>query len=60
MDLRAQLGEFAGHATLIRASEETRGRIPVFQPQPAPVAALSQGLRRQFDPRAILNPGVMG
>ena len=59
-DLRARLGAFAGHATLIRASEETRARMPVFQPEPAPVAALSEGLRRQFDPKGILNPGVMG
>ncbi len=59
-DLRARLGAFAGHATLIRASEETRGRMSVFHPEPAPVAALSEGLRRQFDPKGILNPGVMG
>ncbi|MFW5641898.1 MAG: glycolate oxidase subunit GlcE, partial [Roseicyclus sp.] len=58
-DLRARLGAFAGHATLVRASEETRGRIAPFQPEPAPVAALSEGLRRQFDPRGILNPGLM-
>ncbi|TBX20713.1 FAD-binding protein [Nioella sediminis] len=60
MDLRAKLGDFAGHATLIRASEETRARLPVFQYEPAPVAALTEGLRRQFDPRGILNPGLMG
>ncbi|WP_306047385.1 FAD-binding protein, partial [Nioella sp. MMSF_3534] len=60
MDLRAALGTFTGHATLIRASEETRARLPVFQPEPAPVAALTQGLRRQFDPKGILNPGIMG
>lgn len=59
-DLRAKLRDFAGHATLIRASEETRARLPVFQPEPAPVAALSEGLRRQFDPKGILNPGIMG
>ncbi len=59
-DLRAELGDFAGHATLIRASEETRARLSVFQPEPAPVAALAEGLRRQFDPKGILNPGVMG
>jgi glycolate oxidase FAD binding subunit len=59
-DLRAKLGDFAGHATLIRASEETRARLSVFQPEPAPVAALSEGLRRQFDPKGILNPGIMG
>ncbi|MFV1875171.1 FAD-binding protein [Nioella sp.] len=59
-DLRAKLRDFAGHATLIRASEETRARLPVFQPEPAPVAALSEGLRRKFDPKGILNPGIMG
>ncbi|WP_372884829.1 FAD-binding protein [Shimia sp.] len=49
----------AGHATLVRASEATRRAIPVFHPEPAPVAALSRGLRRRFDPRGILNPGLM-
>ncbi|WP_420398312.1 FAD-binding protein [Nioella sp.] len=58
-DLRAQLGTFSGHAMLIRASEETRARLPVFQPEPAPVATLSEGLRRQFDPKGLLNPGIM-
>jgi glycolate oxidase FAD binding subunit len=58
-DLRARLGAFAGHATLVRASEETRARIAPFQPEAAPIAALSEGLRKQFDPRGILNPGLM-
>ena len=58
-DLRARLGAFAGHATLVRASEETRALIAPFQPEAAPIAALSEGLRRQFDPRGILNPGLM-
>jgi len=58
-DLRARLGAFKGHATLIRASIETRARIAPFQPEPAPVAALAAALRRKFDPRGILNPGLM-
>ncbi|MCV2876952.1 FAD-binding protein [Rhodobacteraceae bacterium XHP0102] len=58
-DLRASLGAFAGHATLIRASEGTRARIPTFHPEPAPLAALSEGLRRKFDPKGILNTGLM-
>ncbi len=58
-DLRARLGAFAGHATLVRASEDTRARISPFQPEAAPIAALSEGLRKQFDPRGILNPGLM-
>ena len=59
-DLRARLGTLAGHATLIRASDETRRRIAPFQPEPAPLAAISAGLRARFDPKGILNPGLMG
>jgi glycolate oxidase FAD binding subunit len=58
-DLRERLGAFAGHATLVRAAEETRARIAPFHPEPAPIAALSEGLRKRFDPRGILNPGLM-
>ena len=48
-----------GHATLVRASAALRARVPMFGPQ-APVAArLAQGLRDRFDPRGILNPGLM-
>ncbi|MBN8292616.1 FAD-binding protein [Rhodobacter sp. NTK016B] len=59
-DLRARLGTFRGHATLIRASVEARRNLPSFQPEPAPVAALSLGLRARFDPRGLFNPGLMG
>lgn len=58
-DLRAVLGDFKGHATLIRASIDTRSRIAPFHPEPAPVKALTQGLRSRFDPRGILNAGLM-
>lgn len=59
-DLRSRLGRFDGHATLIRAAAATRARISAFQPEPAPVAALAAGIRARFDPRGILNPGLMG
>lgn len=58
-DLRAALGDFKGHATLIRASLETRARLAPFHPEPAPVLALTRGLRARFDPRGLLNPGLM-
>ena len=58
-DLRARIGAFSGHATLVRADAATRAALPVFQPEPAPVAALSADLRTRFDPRGILNPGLM-
>lgn len=59
MDLRAALAGIPGHATLVRASEQTRARLGTFHPEPAPVQALNAGLRAQFDPRGILNPGLM-
>lgn len=58
-DLRERLGRFSGHATLVRGSAKTRIRIAPFHPEAAPVAALSEGLRRRFDPRGVLNPGLM-
>lgn len=59
-DARARLGDFDGHATLVRGSARSRGALPVFQPEPAPLAQLSAGLRARFDPRGLLNPGLMG
>jgi glycolate oxidase FAD binding subunit len=48
-----------GHATLIRAPAETRATIPVFEPQPQGLAALSRRLKDAFDPYAILEPRRM-
>lgn len=59
-DARALAAPFAGHATLVRASAATRVRLPRFDPEPPAVAALAAGLRARFDPRGILNPGLMG
>jgi glycolate oxidase FAD binding subunit len=59
-DVRAALGTFGGHATLIRAEGALKQRLGVFQPQPAPLAAIEAGLRGRFDPRGLFNPGLMG
>jgi glycolate oxidase FAD binding subunit len=48
-----------GHATLIRASDSIRSAVPVFQPQPPALAALTARVKSQFDPRRILNRGRM-
>ena len=58
-DLRARMA-VPGHATLVRAAPETKRALRVFHPEPAPLAAIAEGLRRKFDPRGILNPGLMG
>lgn len=59
-EIRAEVSRLGGHATLVRATPDLRASVPVFQPEPAPVAALSRALKHQFDPRGILNPGLMG
>ena len=58
-DIRAALGAVPGHATLMRASPETHARLGTFHPDPPALAALTQALRTRFDPRGILNPGLM-
>jgi len=58
--LRGLIRQFGGgHATLVRAAPAWRAAIPVFEPQPAALAALSARLKAEFDPKSILNPGRM-
>ncbi|MEL6617844.1 MAG: glycolate oxidase subunit GlcE [Pseudomonadota bacterium] len=57
--LQACTAALGGHATLIKGAEDLRASVPVFQPEPRPVADLTAALRAQFDPRGILNPGLM-
>ena len=57
--VRASFAGYGGHATLIRASAEMRATLPVFEPQPKPLAELSARLKAAFDPLGILNPGRM-
>lgn len=57
--VRATIGRGGGHATLVRADDVVRARVSVFQPQPAPLAALSRRIKGAFDPKGILSPGRM-
>jgi glycolate oxidase FAD binding subunit len=57
--VRSQVEAIGGHATLIRATEDVRRAVDVFQPQPAGLAALGDRVRASFDPRSILNRGRM-
>src|SRR5262249_28269272 len=54
---RARVNAAGGHATLLRASEEVRRNVDVFHPQPEGLAALSERVRRSFDPKGVLNRG---
>jgi glycolate oxidase FAD binding subunit len=58
--VRSLIKKFGGgHATLVRAAFQWRAPTPVFEPQPPALAALSARLKREFDPKGILNPGRM-
>jgi len=59
-DLRAIVDDLDGHATLIKGDVALRGAVPVFQPENPVLARLTAELRARFDPRGILNPGLMG
>ena len=54
-DLRAKIESLTGHATLIRGSG-----FPRFHHEPEPLAGMARALRAKFDPKGILNPGLMG
>ncbi len=58
-DLRARLTGIGGHATLMRAEADTYSQLARFHPEPVAVEAIATGLRTKFDPRGILNPGLM-
>ncbi len=55
--IRGALAAIGGHATLIRASDALRAAVPVFEPQPPALAALTRRVKESFDPKRILNRG---
>ena len=57
--VRAAAAAVGGHATLVRADAPTRAARAVFQPQTAGLAALTERIKRAFDPAGVLNPGRM-
>ncbi len=55
VDVRASLEkDRGGHATLVRGEGFAR-----FHPEIPPIAKVSRGIRAKFDPRGILNAGMM-
>jgi glycolate oxidase FAD binding subunit len=57
--VRAAVKAAGGHATLVRAPAALRAAIEVFEPQEAPIAALTARIKEGFDPQRVLNPGRM-
>jgi glycolate oxidase FAD binding subunit len=57
--VRAAVTSSGGHALLVRAPAAVRARVPVFEPQAGPLAALTGRVKESFDPGRVLNPGRM-
>jgi glycolate oxidase FAD binding subunit len=57
--VRSAIAAAGGHATLIRAPVSVRAAVDVFNPEPAPLAALTARVRQSFDPHGVLNAGRM-
>jgi glycolate oxidase FAD binding subunit len=58
-NLRQALEPANGHATLMRASEDLRSRVAVFQPPSDLELRLARGVKASFDPGGVLNFGRM-
>lgn len=59
VEVRRATARHGGHATLIRADEAERARVPVFQPLEGALAALTRRVKASFDPKGVLNRGRM-
>ena len=57
--IRAALAPLGGHATLVRAPDELREAIDVFEPLSAPLTRITRGVKASFDPDGLFNTGRM-
>lgn len=57
--IRAAARQAKGYATLVRAPDSVRAAVAVFEPEAAPVAALTQRIKAAIDPSGLFNPGRM-
>ncbi len=59
LELREIAAKLGGHATLMRAPDDLRERLDVFEPMTAGLARLTRGVKASLDPEAKFNPGRM-
>jgi glycolate oxidase FAD binding subunit len=57
--IREAVAGRGGHSTLMRAPTWLRREVEPFQPQAPALRALTERVKRSFDPRGVLNPGRM-
>jgi glycolate oxidase FAD binding subunit len=57
--IRAALAPLRGHATLVRAPDELRAAIDVFEPLTAPLKRITAGVKASIDPDGLFNAGRM-
>lgn len=55
--IRAAAERAGGHAMLVRADAAMRAAVPALHPQPKPLAALEERVRRAFDPAGVFETG---
>jgi glycolate oxidase FAD binding subunit len=53
--IRSTLAMFGGHATLVRAPDELRESVDVFQPLSPTLLKLTAGVKASFDPARVFN-----
>lgn len=58
-EIRRVIASTGGHATLVRAADDVKVSIDVFEPMHAGVELMSKRLKQVFDPSGILNRGRM-
>ncbi|MBU2533499.1 MAG: FAD-binding protein [Alphaproteobacteria bacterium] len=56
-EIRRVIASSGGHATLVRASDEVKATVDVFEPMHSGIELMTRRLKDVFDPAGILNPG---
>ena len=55
--VRGAIKSTGGHATLVRATNSVREKVPVFEPQSSILSELTARVKKGFDPKCVFNPG---